>query len=165
MLRSIDDSRGCSIKDSFASVDLSGDGFRLLFEAEWIHREPPRDPGKPLLSWSVVREADELSVWATAHGGGEIFGPDLLDDPAVATLAAHDGGGLVAGVIGNRSASVAGLSNLFVRNADSGRVWRKRSMPSAPSSLAYRWSATSMARDSNSPAVPASSAPARCAGG
>jgi hypothetical protein len=127
VLPRIDSSRGCSIKDSFASVDLSGDGFRLLFEAEWIHRKPTHGPAKPLLSWSVVRTSDELLAWAAAHGGGETFRPALLDDPAVTILAARDEGDLVAGVIGNRSASVVGLSNLFIRETDPGQIWAEAS--------------------------------------
>jgi len=127
VLPRIDNSRGCSIKDSFASVDLSHDGFRLLFAAEWIHRSPSRGRVKPLLSWSVVRTADELRVWAAAHGGGETFRPSLVDDPAVAVLAARDDDGMVAGAIANRSASVVGLSNLFLRETDPGRVWTEAS--------------------------------------
>jgi hypothetical protein len=48
LLPRIDSSPGCSVKDSFASVDLSADGFRLLFEAEWIdpsaHPDSRKDP-------------------------------------------------------------------------------------------------------------------------
>jgi hypothetical protein len=123
LLARIDISPGCSIKDSFASVDLSAEGFRLLFEAEWIYRPPVRDRGGSRLRWSGVRTAGELRTWAAAHGGGEVFHPDLLDDPAVAVMAAHDDGELVAGVIGSRSASVVGLSNLFILTADPDEVW------------------------------------------
>jgi hypothetical protein len=123
LLSRLDSSTGCSIKDSFASFDLSGDGFRPLFAAEWIYRRPGGAPAEPLLSWSVVRTADELLAWAAAHGGGETFRPALLADPAVAILAARDGDELVAGVIGNRSESVVGLSNLFTRRADPEQVW------------------------------------------
>src|SRR3954462_805415 len=38
VLSRIDTSAGCSVKDSFATLDLAEDGFRVLFEAEWIHR-------------------------------------------------------------------------------------------------------------------------------
>jgi hypothetical protein len=41
VVRHVDDSHGCSIKDSFASIELSAEGFRPLFEAEWIHRAGP----------------------------------------------------------------------------------------------------------------------------
>src|SRR5690349_13349736 len=36
LLARIDSSAGCSIKDSFASLNLTEHGFRLLFEAQWI---------------------------------------------------------------------------------------------------------------------------------
>ena len=123
LLARIDRSPGCTIKDSFASVDLSGEGFRPLFDAEWIHRPPVSPAATPGPVWSVVETAGDLADWATAHGGGDTFRPALLDDPAVTILAAHDDGALVAGVIGNRDAGAAGLSNLFVLDADPDVVW------------------------------------------
>jgi hypothetical protein len=123
LLARIDSSRGCSVKDSFASVDLSAYGFRVLFEAEWIYRRPTRLPVRRELDWTVVHTADELLVWAAAHGGGQTFQPALLDNPTVAVLMARDGDDVVAGVVGNRSASVVGLSNLFVLGADPDQFW------------------------------------------
>jgi hypothetical protein len=127
LLPRIDSSPGCSVKDSFASVDLSADGFRLLFEAEWIHRQPTRTRARTRLHWSVVQTTDDLLAWATAHGGGATFHPALLDNPAVVILTARDKGDLVAGVIGNRSESVVGLSNLFIGEVDLGQVWAEAS--------------------------------------
>ncbi len=40
LLARVDRGAGCSIKDSFASLDLTEFGFRVLFEAEWIVRGP-----------------------------------------------------------------------------------------------------------------------------
>jgi hypothetical protein len=71
----------------------------------------------------VVRTTDELQVWAAAHGGAEVFRPGLIEDPSVAILMASDGDDVVAGVIGNRSGSVVGVSNLFVTAADPDEVW------------------------------------------
>jgi hypothetical protein len=127
LLPRIDASSGCSIKDSFASLDLSADGFRLLFEAEWIHRQPTRARVDNQLDWSLVRTTDQLHVWAAAHGGGKTFSPALLNNPAVVILAARDEGDLVAGVIGSRSPSVIGLSNLFIREVDPEQVWAEAS--------------------------------------
>ena len=44
LLRCVDASVGCSVKDSFATLELASDGFRILFEADWIGRAgaPPR---------------------------------------------------------------------------------------------------------------------------
>jgi hypothetical protein len=120
VLRRVDSSQGCSIKDSFGSLDLARDGFGLLFDAEWIHREPSRQRADDSLSWSVVRTPDDLVARGAAHGGGEVFGPD---DPAVNIFMARDGHGVSAGVIGYRSRSVVGVSNLFTTTAHIDQAW------------------------------------------
>jgi hypothetical protein len=38
---------GASLKDSFADLDLTGAGFRVLFEAQWIHRPAARSAPAP----------------------------------------------------------------------------------------------------------------------
>ena len=52
-------------------------------------------------------------AWGAAHGGGEVFGPVLHDDPAVTFLMAR----------GYRSRSVVGVSNLFTTTADIDQAW------------------------------------------
>jgi hypothetical protein len=124
LLRRIDSANGCSVKDSFASLDLAPHGFHVLFDAEWIHRPAALGAAADGLTWTVVTTADELRAWAAAHGGGDVFHPDLLADPGVAILrAAHSHGGLAAGAIGNRSRTAVGLSNLFTVSADIDEVW------------------------------------------
>jgi hypothetical protein len=123
VVRRVDSSTGCSVKDSFASVDLSLEAFGLLFDAEWIYREPADHPAVVPAGWNIVQTPDELRTWAAAHGGGEVFRPALVSDPAVAIVAAYDGEDLVAGAIGNRSASVVGVSNLFTVTGDEERAW------------------------------------------
>jgi hypothetical protein len=125
LLARVDSSTGCSVKDSFASLDLSGDGFGVLFEAEWIHCPVPSGaPAGGALRWRAVETVDELQAWAFAHGGGSVFRPALLDDPDVAVLLATDSGGNVAaGAIGNRSRTVVGLSNLYSVSADPDEAW------------------------------------------
>src|SRR5437763_16782921 len=55
VLNGIHTGSGCSIKDSFAGLDLAPQGFRVLFEAPWIHR-PAGDPNlTPILDWHEVR--------------------------------------------------------------------------------------------------------------
>ncbi|MEV4195943.1 hypothetical protein AB0J65_31835, partial [Streptomyces toxytricini] len=46
---------GCSVKDSYAVLDLAPAGFGVLFEAQWIHRPagPPAGTGSSL-HWSRV---------------------------------------------------------------------------------------------------------------
>ncbi|MBO0512766.1 hypothetical protein [Streptomyces beijiangensis] len=110
-------SGGCSVKDSYAGLDLTAAGFDVLFEAQWIHR--PADRSTPAaggpLRWRRVDADDELSAWETAWDGGvtDLFRPDLLTDEAVAVLAGFNGSTIVAGAVANRSTSVVGLSNTF----------------------------------------------------
>jgi hypothetical protein len=123
LLDRVDRSAGCSVKDSFASLDLSGDGFRVLFEAEWLYAPAVAGTEDDGLRWIQVRTQEDLASWAAAHGGGDVFRPTMLDDPAVVILSACDTDGTVeAGVVGNRSGSVIGISNVFAAG-DRDRVW------------------------------------------
>lgn len=125
LLARVDASPGCSVKDSFASVDLSGAGMRVLFEAEWVHRPPATAAdraGGDQLRWRAVRTADDLHAWAGVHGGGEVFRPGLLTDPDVVVLSAHADGALAGGVVANRSGPVVGVSNVFA-TTDPERLW------------------------------------------
>ncbi|GID91966.1 hypothetical protein ACFQFC_03020 [Amorphoplanes digitatis] len=114
VLAGLDVTPGCSVKDSFAALDLAPAGFRTLFEAEWIHRPPAAPAGAPP-ACRRVRTPAELAGWAAAHGGS--FPPVLLRDPSVVVVGVYDGDRLTGGAIGNRSARCAGVSNLF------GDVW------------------------------------------
>jgi hypothetical protein len=84
VLQRIDASAGASVKDSFATLDLSPYGFQILFEAQWISRPPLSDP---------------VSDWLAEH-----------PHPDVAELRSPDG---AARVIAHRSGHVVGLSNLI----------------------------------------------------
>jgi hypothetical protein len=124
LLSRIDTSAGCSIKDSFASLDLTPYGFQVLFDAQWIVRsstDPPAEQGGP--RWSLVRDPDSLARWTQAWRGADrpadVFRTELLDDECVAILGAFEGDQIVAGAVLNRSPTVVGISNLF---ADPGAV-------------------------------------------
>jgi hypothetical protein len=123
LLERVDRSAGCSIKDSFATLDLSAEGFTVLFEAEWIFR--PRAPAEVLDAprWDVVRTAHDLRAWAVACGNDVLFAPGLLEDPAVAILGSRDANGIAAGAVANISGSVVGLSNLFTTRTDVDEAW------------------------------------------
>lgn len=115
VIAGIDVSPGCSVKDSFADLDLSAHGFEVLFEAEWIGR--PADaplPGGDSLEW---RATTDVTAWESAWSGGEapgLFTPRLLDDPSVLIVEGRDHGDAVtAGAVLNRSGDVAGVSNVF----------------------------------------------------
>ena len=62
LLARIDTSVGCSIKDSFASVDMAACGFRVLFDAQWIvHRATAIPPSPDRARWQVVRDEAGLA--------------------------------------------------------------------------------------------------------
>ncbi|MEU5908805.1 hypothetical protein ABZ780_31110 [Micromonospora sp. NPDC047467] len=122
LLARIDAGPGASVKDSFADLDLSGYGFRVLFDAQWIHRPPTDPPADPPLT--RVTTPDRLAAWAVAHGGGELFQPALLANPRVRVLARYDDRGEVAGGAVVSGDGVYGVSNLFARTAEPDEVWR-----------------------------------------
>ncbi|MFB6806292.1 hypothetical protein [Streptomyces sp. NPDC056387] len=110
-------SPGCSVKDSFALLDLAPAGFEVLFGAQWIHR--PADapaPAASALAWARVAEAGELAGWEAAWDGGEsggLFSAGLLT-PEIAFLAGRAADGrIVAGAAANRTGGVVGISNVF----------------------------------------------------
>ncbi|MFJ8015959.1 hypothetical protein [Streptomyces sp. NPDC096339] len=141
LLRRMDtDSPGCSVKDSFADLDLEGDGFEVLFDAQWIHR-PAGAPtaGAPSsgLEWSEVAGGGELALWEAAWDGEEstgLFRPVLLGEE-IAFLAGRRDGRIVAGAALNLAAGVVGVSNLFAHDdADTDAAWT-----GALAAAAARW--------------------------
>lgn len=124
VLSYVDSSTGCSIKDSFALMDLSPTGFRVLFEADWVLRAPQPMPRGPQngLRWEFVRDSDTLrrweAEWARDSAPTGFFLPALLSHPDVVVLAGYADHQLSAGAILNRSTSAVGLSNVFSRADD-----------------------------------------------
>ncbi|MFG3505983.1 hypothetical protein ACGF5F_10765 [Streptomyces sp. NPDC047821] len=112
---------GASVKDSFATLDLTGHGFAPLFDARWIHRpaDAPAPPPTGAAPWEPVRTAAELAAWEAAWSDGapmDLFRPALLADPATTVLAGRaPDGGIVAGAVASRGTApdVVGLSNVF----------------------------------------------------
>jgi hypothetical protein len=124
LLDRIDAGPGASVKDSFATLDLTAAGFAVLFEGEWICRAPGRPPGTSCRPAAPVTRAAALASWASAHGGGDLFRPGLLDDETVTVLAVYDADGAVAGGAAvNRTGPVAGVSNVFAVTATLDEVW------------------------------------------
>jgi hypothetical protein len=121
----IDTRPGCSIKDSFARLDLSSAGFEPIVQAHWIYRPADCPAPPPPVPWSAVDTADELAAWATAWDGGptDLIRPELLDFPAVRVLAAHHDGAIAAGAVVNHSGPVIGVSLLFTRAGDLEAAW------------------------------------------
>ncbi|MET9951732.1 hypothetical protein ABZ135_09315 [Streptomyces sp. NPDC006339] len=110
---------GASVKDSHARLDLAAEGFRLLFEAQWIARAPGLPAPPAPTGARPVRTPAELAAWALAWSGGDadeasLFRPELLADPATTILACHaPDGRVLAGAVLTDSAGVTGVSNLF----------------------------------------------------
>ncbi|WP_312026902.1 hypothetical protein [Streptomyces sp. WAC 06725] len=62
-------SPGCSVKDSFACLDLTPAGFEVLFEAQWIHRPAPAPTAQApasahtptyQITWDALTAPDDL---------------------------------------------------------------------------------------------------------
>ncbi|MEU6976291.1 MULTISPECIES: hypothetical protein [unclassified Streptomyces] len=121
---------GASVKDSHARLDLAAEGFRLLFEAQWIHRPAglPR-PAAPA-GWRPVSSRAELAAWALAWSDGDedeaaLFRPELLADPDTTLVAGHaPDGRIVGGAVLTDSGTVTGISNLFTApGVDPSAAW------------------------------------------
>jgi hypothetical protein len=126
VLRHIDTGPGCSVKDSYADVDLSPHGFELLFNATWIARTDGVHERFGLvadLGWELIRDEAALAGWAAAHGLTEAFRPGLLSRDEVRILGRRAGGGFDAGAVATATGPVVGLSNVFCRNGDPGRAY------------------------------------------
>jgi len=118
VLARIDASAGSSVKDSFATLDLTPYGYAVLFDAGWIARDATRVRGRGPLRWQRVTRPSELRSWATDHGGGSTFAAALLEEPAVAILSGLDRGGRRrAGAIATEGDTAVGISNVFVSGA------------------------------------------------
>ncbi|MEO6317172.1 MAG: hypothetical protein ABIP36_00160 [Acidimicrobiales bacterium] len=124
LLKRIDASPGCSIKDSFAVLDLTPFGFEVLFEAQWIRRGPA---GRPRTgpTWEVVETQQRFVAWERAWRGDDgptdVLRPSLLHHDEVTLLAAGDL--VVAGAILYQSAEVVGISNLFSSTFTPAESW------------------------------------------
>jgi hypothetical protein len=106
LLARIDAGPGCSIKDSFATLDVPG--FEVIIEASWMYR--PAGPARGA-EWSTVIASD-LPEWERAWGEPlGLFVPALLAEAQF--LAARSGGRIVAGAIVSSSGDVVGISNVF----------------------------------------------------
>ncbi|MGW2280636.1 hypothetical protein [Streptomyces sp. NPDC001770] len=134
---------GATVKDSFADLDLTAAGFRVLFEAAWIHRPAGPPAAFTGMPWQVAEDPDAVRAWARAWDDGEgdadLFRPALLDDPHTFLLAARTTDGrITAGAVASRSGGAAGdgvpgggvlgggvlgLSNVFARGGGADTAW------------------------------------------
>ena len=127
VLSGIDTGEGCSVKDSFAVLDLAPAGLRPLFRAAWLYRESDHTHSRSRRRWSAVTTHEQLGEWEAAWGerpeGSGFFRRELLVDQTVRVLARYDGDRIVAGAVAKRSAQVVGLSNLFAEEGDLESSW------------------------------------------
>lgn len=106
----------CGVKDSFATVDLSGAGFEVLFSATWIHRDAARAPSvvdPPPGGWVVVTGAEELAEWNRHHDTAGVLLPALLGRAHFLILAKHEGDRSVAGAVARLGSGVVDVSNVW----------------------------------------------------
>ena len=127
LLSRIDPSPGCTIKDSFASLDLAPHGFRVLFDARWIMSPaPPANAWSVHSDWTKLTDPDGLSLWEEAwcqdDGPRGLFLPGLLSE-AVVVLGRIANDRILAGGIVNRSADAVGISNVFSEAGHGSETW------------------------------------------
>ena len=127
LLSGIDASEGCSVKDSLADLDLSADGFRPLFHAEWLHRASRDRRVAGARRWSRLETEQQLGEWESAWAGSlevaGFFRPSLLADASIGVLARYEDARIVAGAVATRSTTVIGLSNVFETAGDLESAW------------------------------------------
>ena len=92
---------------------------------------PPRTTAR----WLDVRrevlvvDADALGgrwalAWDDGQGNGDLFQPELLDDPDTFVVAGyHVGGEVVAGAVAYRGDGVVGVSNVFAEDGNPDTAW------------------------------------------
>ena len=161
---------GASVKDSFADLDLTAEGFQVLFEAQWIHRPASAPALASDLAWEVASTPDTLRAWALAwadgDGNADLFRTELLDDPATFVLAGHSPDGrVVAGAVASRSTRWSGSpmsSRWTAALTQPGQSYWTRCTGCSPP---CRWSATSTALTWRPPSAMASSRSVRCGSG
>ena len=104
----------CGVKDSFATMDLSGEGMDLLFSATWIHRGcgPEQDRSAPP-GWAAVTTPSELAVWTGQHDTSDVLLPPLLHRAHFRILAKYIDNRIVAGAVARLGSGTVDVSNVY----------------------------------------------------
>jgi hypothetical protein len=139
ILKAIDLSEGCSVKDSFATLDLYTYGFTILFEGIWVDLSAAKfgnwDVDTLLAQggvksepvWDAVATPSDFEVWAAAwrqSNDSDALRPNLLNDPTLDFIWARSSNQVLAGAIVNRSENAIGLSNYFSLSLNDVQIWR-----------------------------------------
>ncbi|NAZ82489.1 hypothetical protein GTR02_11720 [Kineococcus sp. R8] len=101
------------VKDSFATLDLSGSGLRVLFAATWVHRRAAVPVGADRSPWSLVRTGEQLAGWTARHDTTGVLLPGLLQRAHVAVLARRVEGRPVAGAVARLGSGTVDVSNTW----------------------------------------------------
>jgi hypothetical protein len=103
----------CGVKDSFATMDLSGAGMDLLFSATWIHlaARRPRQRAAPT-GWAPVTTTSELADWTAQHDTSEVLLPPLLRRGHFRILAKRAGDRIVGGAVARLGSGAVDVSNV-----------------------------------------------------
>ena len=132
VLARVDDSDGCSVKDSWSRLDLSMEDFARLVVGEWVWLDPSVAlVPAPARTWQRVTTADEMAgwvrAWASDPDAEAILRPSLLEEPGVHVLGTRGGDDpqspFVSGAIVNVTGEVAGLGNVFSHDGDPDLAW------------------------------------------
>ncbi len=107
----------CSVKDSFATLDLTQYSFRVLFDAEWITFPPAPPTATDRRPFSAITTSALLERWERAWGRDGsttgVFLPSLLGIDDVRVFGAFAGNDVVAGFVANLAYGCVGISNAF----------------------------------------------------
>ena len=119
VLGRISDSFDASVEDSFATLDLTDQGWTVLFDATWVARPPGIGASDEVASsFAVVRERFPFAAWCRAEGSPDGVLPTGLRRASGVTVLGRDGAaGYTDGAIVHRTEiggiGVAGLWNAF----------------------------------------------------
>jgi hypothetical protein len=123
VVHAVSPGRGCSVKDSFAQLDLEKRGFEVLFEARWIYRPPMVRTAAGPRNWTVIESEAEFTEWSDSAGELVAVPSDVLRDRTVRVLAATEPDGIKGGAIANRTGSAVGVSNVFGNGVADPATW------------------------------------------
>jgi hypothetical protein len=111
-----------SIADSFGAFDLTGEGYRLLFEAQWIHRPASSVDSRHLPDgWSTLGTEPELRAWTSRHDTEAVLLPALLQRSAFRVIGKRHDDGYGAGAVLHLCTGVVDISNVW--SASGGVDW------------------------------------------
>jgi hypothetical protein len=119
VLSRVENDPGCSVKDSFADLDLVPWGFHVLFDATWIRRASTPVPRSAALQWREVDSPADLAQWSRGHDL-DVFGPALL---AAGNLRFFHAPSSAAGFALHRTGDVVGASNTVAGAGSLAALW------------------------------------------